>query len=282
MKNIAIKKILVPFDFNENFTNSLGVAKYISKVSGASITIIHVVSQLATIGSDYVKSCILPLAKFDLYAEEHRKEIENYLANKNMKDVTIKIEVGDYNAKIIESCKVEKYDLIIVPDFLKTPLDRLLTDINPLLIMEKTKTAVISINNYAGNYEIKNIMLPIRNVVNWFKKVPHVIEIANITGAKIFVLGVANSSSKKVQQNIFTKMEICSNHFERFSINFELDTVFGHGDPYYDVLMESKYKNVNLIAVSSPAEFIKLKSLFNSNFYNKLISNGNIPVLGMA
>jgi hypothetical protein len=141
---------------------------------------------------------------------------------------------------------------------------------------------VISVNNYVGDYKIKNIMLPIRNVVNWFKKVPYVVELANLTGANVYVLGVANSSSRQVQKNILDKINICSNILKENEIRFELDTMFGHGEAYHDVLMESKYKKVDLIAVSSPAEFTKLKTLFNSNFYNKLMSHGHIPVLGMA
>jgi nucleotide-binding universal stress UspA family protein len=282
MKTITFKKILVPFDFSEDFTNTLRVARNVSKISGASITVINIVSQVAELGSDFINSCVQPLAKSELYVKQRRTQIESFFKNKLDRKILIRIEIGDFNNKIIEACRKEKYDLIVVPDFQKTPLGRLFSDINPLLIMEKTKTPVISVNNYVGDYKIKNIMLPIRNVVNWFKKVPYVVELANLTGANVYVLGVANSSSRQVQKNILDKINICSNILKENEIRFELDTMFGHGEAYHDVLMESKYKKVDLIAVSSPAEFTKLKTLFNSNFYNKLMSHGHIPVLGMA
>jgi len=48
------------------------------------------------------------------------------------------------------------------------------------------------------------------------------------------------------------------------------------------VLMEAKYKNVDLIAVSAPLEFAKLNSFFNTNLYNQIISNGDTSVLAIA
>ncbi len=284
MKTIKLKKLLVPFELNENYTDTLSVAKELSNLSGASITLVNVVSPIVAAGGDYIKTCTLPLAEFDLYLKEQRLGIEKFVKSKSFAntEIDVKIEIGNFNKNIIELCRNEDFDLIVLPDFQKTPLDRLLSDINPLLIMEKTKTAVISINNYAGSFKIKKIMLPLRNVMNWFNKIPFVVKLAKITGARIFILGVANSSTKKVQQNILKKIEICSRYLEKHDLMYEVDTVFGHGEPYFDVLMESKFKGVDLIAVSSPAEFAKIKSLFNTNFYNQIITHGSTPVLGIA
>jgi nucleotide-binding universal stress UspA family protein len=135
MKTITFKKILVPFDFSEDFTNTLRVARNVSKISGASITVINIVSQVAELGSDFINSCVQPLAKSELYVKQRRTQIESFFKNKLDRKILIRIEIGDFNNKIIEACRKEKYDLIVVPDFQKTPLGRLFSDINPLLIM---------------------------------------------------------------------------------------------------------------------------------------------------
>ncbi|MBK7669514.1 MAG: hypothetical protein IPJ32_20545 [Sphingobacteriaceae bacterium] len=178
--------------------------------------------------------------------------------------------------------RLKEFDLIVIPDFSRKPLERLFADINPLEIMNRTNTAVIAVNRNSRKFGIKRIVLPIRNVKNWYDKIPFTSAIAKLTGAKIYIVGVANSTTKLVIDRIEQKMEFCKSHFQKFGIIYEAETIFGHGEIFKDIILLSNYKRADLIAVSPPINHSIIKSYFNTSLYNKLISKSNIPVMGVT
>jgi hypothetical protein len=60
--------------------------------------------------------------------------------------------------------------------------------INVLDIIEKTKIPVISINKIFESYCLSKIVLPIRDVDNWFDKIPFTTVLAKLCNAKVFII----------------------------------------------------------------------------------------------
>ncbi len=284
MRIIGFKRLLVPFEFDANYNNSLKIAELIAIKSGASITILHVLNPILNSGRSVIANGNLCVDNYRKLVENRKNEIRSFLLDMElpMQRVEIRVEVGDYNSCITELLKTNNYDLVFVPDFCKTPLERLLGSINPLDIMERTKTPVIAVNKIKYRFNLKKIILPIRNIKNWHDKIPYTASLAKITGAKIYVLGVGNTASKGIISKVEQQLKYCDDFFSNHNLNYEIDSVFSHGDPAYDVISLAIQKKADLISVSPPVNYFKLQSYFNNNFYNKITSNIDIPVMGIT
>ncbi|CAN5488898.1 hypothetical protein BH10BAC1_BH10BAC1_05180 [soil metagenome] len=284
MKPPKIKKILVPFLLKDKYRNSFKVAEEIANKSGAVMTI-YSLFEPGFLQKSY--TTMVGDEKDENYKKEIsaiKEAIVDYSKYLNLRkgQIKIKVEVGNMNEKIIELANKEKFDLIVLPDKQKTPADRMMAEIHPLEIMKYAKCPVISVNRNLNNYRIRKIVVPIRNVSNWFDKIPFVAEIANLTGAEIFLIGVVNSMAKNITTKIDNQLIKCASYFREREINFEISRNYGHGEPYHDVINLAAYKRADLIAVSAPVDYHQLQSYFNNNFYNKIISNGDTPVLGVS
>jgi nucleotide-binding universal stress UspA family protein len=284
MKTLNFKKILVPFDFSESFENSLKMAFDLTQKSGATLTILNVVNQTEIFIGNYVVGCTVPLSDPVSLVEKQQVKILNYLSKEgyNLQNIEVSIETGNYNNSIINLNKINEYDLIVIPDFKKNPLNRLFSEITPLEIMKKTNTAVIAVNRNTDSFSIKRIILPIRNVKNWYDKIPFTSALAKITGAKVYIVGVTNAAKKGVVSKIEKKVEFCKEHFTKLEVRYESEFIVAAGKVFRDIILLSKYKRADLIAVSPPLEYSKLKNYFSSSLYTKLITNSNIPVMGVT
>jgi len=274
----------VPFHFNNQFSNSLKVAAEIAKRSNAKITILSVISTSEVVVSDFVVNCVLPANESVSSVDEREMAIFKYLTDERISDslVEVKVGLGGFKENIELLHRREEFDLIIVPDFSKTVYERLFADINPLQLMNDAKTAVIGVNKKLRLFSIKKIILPIRNVKNWYDKIPFTSALAKITGVQVVILGTADSKSTEVTKCIEQKIELCMKHFKINGIGFLVERIYGRDDPARDIALYSKYKRADLIVVSPQIHNPLVDTFFNTNLYNKLITKCNIPVMGVT
>ncbi len=284
MKTITIQSILVPFRFNEEYYNSIKVAIELSKQTGAKLTILNVNHPLVagTNAFGYVLS--EPLSELDSTLIEKRRAIQELLTDSGLPvgNVEIRMEMGSFNSVIVNLSKSNSYDLIVVPDFNRHFFGRMFAELEPLDLISRTKKAVIAVNKDTLSYHLNRIVLPIRNVGNWFHKVPFIASLAKITGAQLSLLGISEKNSKTAEGNLEKKMWLCMEYLKRSKIVSNKHMVYGNSDVYKQVLAFSENQQADLIAVSPPSEHSSFKSYFNSYFFNQLVSKGNIPVLGYS
>ena len=280
MRTIRYKNILVPFDFGESYRYAFQAAEEIALRSDACITLVHVCNPVAL----YVPE---PAARFGFATipnlpDEQEKELllREFANNSALPENKIKIIVssGDWNREIIKLCSELYIDLVLVPDFEKTTLDRLLSDINPPLLIEKTKVPVISVNCALKNFKINKIVMPIRDVKNWFDKIPFTVDLARLTGAKIYVFGLCESNAESACAVILDKIARCREYLQLNYYNFVIENIRDNKDTDLEALKFAESKNADLIAVTPPHSFFKLRSYFSKEFYNRIISKGKVPV----
>lgn len=284
MKTLEFKNILAPFDFNSQFINSFKMAVGIARRSGARITLLNVLGTPETLLNDYVVNCVMPTNGFLSAVDEKKKAIFKFIEEEGfpINQIDIKVELGGFNENIIRLNHVDPFDIIIVPDFTKKSYQRLFADINPIRLMNDTKTAVIGVNRKLRLFSLKRIVLPIRDVENWYDKIPFTAAIARLSGAEIMILGVTNSNSEMEINNVEQKISLCVQNFKLHNVRFSTERIYGHGDPFWDIAIYSRYKSADLIIVSPQISSPILNTYLNNNLYNKLISEINIPVMGVT
>lgn len=275
-----LKKILVPFDFNPQFVCSLDIAKQIAVRTGAKISII---SQLTMpVNNGFARNLLQPILNYSSQIKRLKSEIKSLFSDAENQEMIedIHVKIGSWNNVIIDITEQQQFDLIIAPNFSKNFMQRLFSNINILDIIEKTKLPVISINHPIETYQLKKIVMPIREVDNWFDKVPFATGLAMLTGAKIFMIGLSNTDSQLLQEKLRANITYCKSFFTKHDVDFECVEKYSSKANYEDVILLAQYKQADLIVISPPLDYYKIKSYFNNNFYNKITSTTNIPVMG--
>lgn len=284
METITYQKILVPYDFGPEYKHSLSVAKKIAETSGASITLLHAVNPCLIISGPFPQSFSTHFAAGASMLSGSEKALKDIVAASGLPATRfdIKIIIGSsFFVAITALNRVVPHDLIVVPDFNRTFAGKLLAPIDALELMEKVSAPVIAVNSKKASFDIQKIVLPVRNVKNWFDKVPFTLALAAVNNAKIIVLGLIDVRSGNPTRGIRKKLGVCRRYLEDNHANFEIATPHISSEPDRDTLTFAEEQNADLISVTPPQRFFKLSAYRNKYFYNKIVCNGNIPVFGV-
>ena len=157
-----------------------------------------------------------------------------------------------------------------------------MASINPLELMNMSKIPIIAVNQKYERFKLNKIILPIRNVQNWFHKIPFAASLANLSGAKIFIIGLQNDFCKNSNAKLEEKILLCKNYLSKYDLNFEVEKFNVKKNMLLNVLDLAKHKKADLIVVSPPLKYNKLKSYFDNYLYSRLISKGTTPVMGIT
>lgn len=279
MKDYNIKKILVPFDFSHKALNALKVADKMAVEFNAVVDLINVIEPFVSLhpmgfGSGF------PI-DLGTYAQRSALALEKYLTNNSIypEAYSYRVELGFLTTVIVNLNKIEPYDLIILPYHENSILNNLYSKHNPLKIMEITGTPVITVSRYHRIVDLKNIILPIRNVTNWFEKIPFMVSLVKRTGGKIHAVGLRESQKDpKTQFNAIFDEAISV--LEKENILSSVNKFEG-SNSVYKLKLFSDAQKADLIAVTPPIRSRPLLSLFRPSVFNRLAADSTAPVFGV-
>lgn len=266
MQSKHFKKLLVPFDFNTAFMHSFNIACEIAKKSDAVITLLHVVDPAYT--DDYNKLFLFTERDHAVKAFIRNAEIPAWKFD-------VIIGPGRYGVKIVELQRANAYDLLILPDFYRTVLYKPMTGINPLDIMRKGKIPVLIVNKDLANIKTKEIVLPVINGSNQFGTLPVAIALASLLGTKINLAGLSSASPRALQR-LDRELNFCEQYLKNNYPFFEIQKAYVSERSELDRLNATLLKKADLIIVSPPIRFFKLKFLLGRYFNKKLLPPENI------
>jgi hypothetical protein len=266
MEAINYKKLLVPFDFTPEFKHSLRVAEEIAGSCNGSITLLFAMNSGLTVSLLLLPYVEKALRKITISSELPTKRFE------------IKIFFGSLNESIISYNTAVPHDLILVPNFLNNNNRKALIGLDALKLMKQTRVPVISVNEAHELFKIRNILLPVRDVKGWFKKIPFTMALAKAGNAKITVLGLVNANSKHPITRMWKKLDHCRNYLAANYDNFEIAETHICSEPYLSALDVAQKCNADIISVTAPQRNFKFRG---KQFYDNLISDGKIPVFSI-
>jgi len=279
MKNYKIKSVLVPFDFSHGALNALKVADKFAIEFNAKIELLNVIEPSMNIGSPNFH--FSPFRSLENYLSKSARAIENYLFKNsiNPEAYSYNIEYGFCCGTIINRLKKQKFDLVIVQDNTHNYLSRLISKYNPLKIMETTQTPVIAVNKYYRIVDFKNIILPIRNLPNWYDKLPFMVSLAKQTGGKIHAVGIneTEGSFSKEFKLIFDEAVAA---LDRVNVLSSISRFCGD-DCLKGLKKISEKQNGDLIAITPAKSITSINSIFRPSLYSRLIPVSPAPIFGV-
>lgn len=279
MKNYKIKKILVPFDFTNGALNALKVADKFALEFNAKVHLLNITEPYVTmhplgLGPGYPSD-------MEQYTKTSTQAINRYLENNSLypETYTYSMQFGFYYSTIVEQHKKENYDLVILPVERYNFFDKLNSKYNVLKIMQLTGIPVISVNKYHRIIDFRNIVLPIRNIINWYEKIPFMVSLAKRTGGSIHAVGLRESNKESKIQFDYILDEAIS-ILEKENILSSV-TKFEGANSLYELKLFSRVQKADLIAVTPPLKIKPVISIVKPSLYARLLSDSPTPLFGV-
>lgn len=279
MKNYKIKNILVPFDFTNCSMNALKVADKFAADFNSKVHLLNIIEPTIYQKTGQLNSD--QLNDLDKYIENSTKAIERYLTKTsiNPEAYSYSVDFGFSCDAIINHISNNNYDLIVVPENTKNHLKKYVSKYNPLKIMESTHTPLIAVNKFYRIVDFKNIILPIRNMANWYDKFPFMISLVKQTGGTIHAVGInENRYGSNLQfTNIFNK---AISILEQENVLSSIE-VFNGENSINELKTYAEKQKADLIAITPPQKNNFAKPFMFHPLFNRLISNSPAPIFGV-
>jgi nucleotide-binding universal stress UspA family protein len=281
MIDVKIEHILVPFDFTENTVNAFKTAERLAMCTGATLSLIHAVSPVFIAARDCMLACAMPLG----YLEDYISSLETVMmefCEENAERLNIvssfKVEIGYWNNVLVEHAR--SADILIVGQDHPRDWDLTGSSISPLTLIKHIKIPLITVTGYSSPSSYKNIVLPIRNVTNWFDKVPFVLSLAKQTGAALHVLGLSEQSTKLSIDAISNNVDYTTAILKKSNVAYTVDSCTSQS--MVESLREfSIRKNADIVAITPETGF-KLSHLISHGFFERFLSVSPAPVMAVS
>ncbi|MBA3680385.1 MAG: universal stress protein [Bacteroidetes bacterium] len=279
MINYKIKKILVPFDFSNSSLNALKVADKFANEFNAKIHLLNIIEPF--LSQEPARFNSGQLANMYKYKIESAEAVEDYILKNfiNPSAYSYQTCYGFCSSTIIDFAKNGEYDLIVLPDDSKGFFSRAISKYRPLKIMEQTNIPVICVNKFYRTIDFRNIIIPIRNLANWYEKIPFMVALAKQTGGKIHAIGMneKNSSSNSDFDLIFDKAISILEEQNVLSTTKRFEGVTS----LKELIAYSEKQKADLIAITPSKSKTLLTSIIYPSLYSRLIFNSPAPVFGV-
>jgi len=275
------EKILVPVDFTDKTSKALNVAKQIASVTGAEISLIHVVKAALTVYLDELglyKSKAPGGQKFlDEVIEKNEKKMERYvekLSNEGIK-ISYKLKVDSSPDKIAELVAEEGFDLTIVGNYEHQRFDEFLKRTHPERIAKLAMNPVITVNQNKEDFAPNKILIPTNLEDDCSQKMSDLLAFAEKFNSELQFVYVNTPAFFHTSPQIRKKSHLW---FQKNGLKgYEIE-VFNTKQLQKGILNAADFYESDMIALFSKHSE-SIKDLIKGNITEYLITRSDIPVM---
>lgn len=281
LKQINIKKILVPIDFSECSSNALRQAVHLARTFMATIEIMHVITPVyitPTSSEMLIPFNDINYKKMLKNAEKKLLSIAKEIQTNESVNVTVTAQLNVVYTGILARAKKTKADMIIMGTHGTSGIKEFFAGSNAFKVVQHSECAVLTIQKKTAS-KIKNIVLPIRLEINSRQKVELAATLAKIYSAKILITGYLKEANKRDEQKIKQYTSQVALLLRNESIPSE---TFLLKDKNFTKAMinHAKKQKANMIAVMTTHNF-SLDQLLNGPYAEQFVNHSKIPILSV-
>jgi nucleotide-binding universal stress UspA family protein len=279
--NTAIKKILMPVDFTEASETVISKATTLAKLLKADLLLLHVV---AYNGFGF---SILPESKNDLptitelekAVSKKMDEMQAEIRKRHGITVEVYVSTGNVDTEVIDFAKNKKIDLIIMGTHGASGYKEMFIGSNAQRVVTLSDVPVLTMQKDTDKLGFENILLPIDNSIHSREKVILATAVARQFGAKIHVLGLADSTDKTEINKFKIKVESVEKHLT--TANLPYKTTIAEGHNLAASAMEYAEKNKCDLIIINTGHESKITGIFLGAFAQQIVNHSKVPVLSM-
>ena len=282
MKVLNIKKILVPVDFSLTSMKALEQAAFLAKKNGAEITLLHVVDYIMPHSNIYYFTIPRSAEYEGTVLKECESQLQKLADKIKLRDsVTVNaITVpGKPREAIIKTADEIKADLIIMGTHGVSGFREFMIGSNAIRVISEASCPVLSIQQSAEP-GFKKILIPFRNRPHSREKVDYAIEMAEMYGASLYVLGIDAEMSEETHGKLQLQAEQIKKIAEGHHLVCETKVIDGS---YLaeEILNFAKQEKADLILVMSDLDKMSVSDYIMGPFAQQIVNHSHIPILSV-
>ena len=269
-----MKKILVPTDFSNEAENAIKVAAQLSKKHNCKLILLHMLDlPLSNIGDNTPAD--LPEAVY--FMKLARNQFDTIMSKDYLKDITVTemVDFHDISTGILETCKSQNIDLIIMGSHGSSGIKEMFIGSNAEKIVRTSETPVLVIKNEHENFNIEEFVFASdfeNDNKDTFKQATKLAEVFN---AKIHLLMVNTVSNFKTTARAKVKISefIEGTNFANYTTNIYNDETVEKG-----ILNFSHIIDADLIGISTHGRQ-GIAHFLNGSLSEDLVNHAKRPVI---
>lgn len=270
-----MKKILVPTDFSTEAENAIKVAAQLAKKHDCELILLHMLDLPMNRISDGGAPTDLPEALY--FMKLAHKQFESIMEKDYLEDVTVHemVDFKDIATGILDTCKKQEVDLIIMGSHGADGLKEMFIGSNAEKIVRTSQTPVLVIKNEHTDFDIKEFVFASDFKNDNKETYIQATKLAKVFDSKIHLLMVntvgnfSTTADSKVRINQF----IANTDFNNYTTNIYNDETVEKG-----ILNFSHIINADLIGISTHGRQ-GISHFFNGSLSEDIVNHAKRPVI---
>lgn len=254
----AFKKILVAFDNSESSKQAMQKACDIAEKFKSSITAIFVSGE------------------GDKSFDDAKSFLQNFSTAKGIQ-VNIVQRNGKVYDEVIKLEKEEGFQLILIGAHGKQGWSPFWIGSNAFKVVSSSNCPVITIQDYATDTGISNIVLPLADSMTTRQKVPYAAVLAKACNATIHILGVSKGTGHEIEQRIHAYVRQTERYFQERDVQYTIEYKLGVKVPE-SIIEHAKKVNAGMLMIMTETESA---GYFMDTYAQQLVNTSPVPVMSV-
>ena len=255
-KDQAFKKILVAFDNSESSRQAMQKACDIAEQFNSTITAVFVS------GED------------DKSFDDAKSYLEQFSTAKGI-PVNVVQKSGRVYDAVIKLEKEEDFQLILIGAHGKKGWSPFWIGSNAFKVVSTSNCPVITIQDYATDTGISNIVLPLADSSTTRQKVPYASILAQACNATVHILGVSKSDGKEAEQHVSAYVRQTERYLMERDIKYTVAMNLGTKVPEA-CIEHAKKVEAGLLMIMTETESA---GYFMDSYSQQLVNTSPVPVM---
>ena len=282
MRNLAIKRILIPTDFSETANLALEHAVKMARLLDSEITLLHVVSTFAfRVNLPEVEVDETQEAKLSGVIGSKLKSIAEEISQKEGIKVSTLITSGRIREEVVRVAEEIYADIIILGTHGVSGLREFFMGSNAFRIVSDAACPVLCIQESGHPVGFKNIVVPIDNSFYSREKLGLSIKLARLYNATIHICGLRSHdhNDDEINAKFRIKMKQVDDFLHEQDVEFTATTLYCEN--IANATMEYAAENkADLIIIMNEQE-VNATGFFMGPYAQQVVNHSKIPVLSI-
>jgi nucleotide-binding universal stress UspA family protein len=285
MSTFEIKKILVPVDFSGTGEKVLEQVVMMAEKTKSSITLLTVLDgPLSNAGPDLFGLATSDGVKYEDaimgWVKQHMEAFKKKLHTGGASNVDYIVEKGSAYKKIVATAQKINADIIVMGTHGVSGVREFVVGSNAFRVVSEAQCPVLTIQKHITKPGFKDILLPFRDKAHSREKVDYAIDIANLYGASIHVLGISYDTDPSEVKKIQLEADQTISIIKKAGVNCTEEVI--EGDYKENLIFEhAKMVKADLIIAMSDLDKMEISEFVSGPFIQHLVNHSNIPVLSI-
>ncbi|MGA0560052.1 GNAT family N-acetyltransferase [Larkinella sp. VNQ87] len=280
MKNLRIKRILVPVDYSEVSANVVTLAAAMSQRHQAELWLLHVINP-----DQYtfpaVDGMVLSYSREEVIESETRRLQqwgEGLLGDQPVLHF-IECRTGTVVDRITEVAREVSADLIVMGTHSGSGLLHYVIGSQAYRAVKHAPCPVLTVPAEVKKIDFKNILFPVRAVAGALDKYEYAQTIARKNNAHLTLLGLSEHEEPDINESINRAMTLLHQRFSDDAI--DTDVLMTETDSVAKTVAQQAEENHIDLIVSTADLTTDIRHLFAGPYIKQLIDRATVPVLSV-